>query len=333
MNRREKERRKNFLQRRRNENALAADELHDERGLRVTREYFALKDVQRAFWVDGFYNENTGSDEVAVFDVKESRERGRSRKDKFTIKRHQWKLNDTKSQEAEKLYQDEPDDVCLYTKYTGIRLYTPTNSRESRQNWAWKELMILLRKGRIPTFEIRLNFFVQFAKKKYIDELREMIRRCLKYRGISALIVIGLTRGKDGRPNNTVHFHYLMGDKENDDTLQTEDETRQRREEITGYMRKVCERQGLVLHRDFKIDSRELWDGEQYFAYLVKYGKYGKDIPLFIEGLNMQEFTQTGWFERGEKERLWEAFRKEKYGDEYFIKSQMTETANDDTES
>jgi len=176
--------------------------------------------------------------------------------------------------------------------------------------------MILQRKGRIPTIEIRVNFFIQFQFKKYIDELREKIRNCLRYRKINAVAVIELTRGKNGKPNNTVHFHYLIGDKENEENLRDEEEER-RRQEIAEFIEKVCERQGLVLNRDFKIDTRKLWDGEQYFAYFVKYGKYGKDIPLFIEGLNMQEFTQTGWFERGEEEQLWDEYLKERYGEKY----------------
>jgi len=77
--------------------------------------------------------------------------------------------------------------------------FSPTGSRESRRNYAWKELTILRRKGQIPTFEVRVNFFVQFRWKKYIDELRAKISRCLKYRGISAVIAIGLTLGKDGK--------------------------------------------------------------------------------------------------------------------------------------
>ena len=170
-----------------------------------------------------------------------------------------------------------------------------------------------------------MNFFIQFRWKKYIDELREKIRCCLKYRGIVAVIATELTLGKDGKPNNTVHIHYLMRDEKNEENPRSEEEKKQRRKEIAGYMKKVCERQGLVLNRDFKIDRRKLWDGKKYFAYFVKYGKYGKDMPLFIEGLNMQEFTQTGWFEVGEQERLFDEYLKEKYGEKYSRNTKKTE--------
>ena len=294
---------------------------------------------------------------MPVLTITKSQQKEKALQSYSTDKRHKWKLNDTDPHQPEKLFQD-PDDIndeCLYTKYFGIPLYSPTNSRESRTNYAWKELMILLRKEQIPTIEAIVNFLGQFPMKRDIDEFRESIRRCFKYRNIDAIIAIGLTKGKDGKPNNTVHLHYLMGNQEKEERLLSEEE-RQRRKEtrelieslrsekdkqrrketiskfveslqteemqqrlnnINGIIKKVCERYGFVLMKDYKIASRPLWNGEKYFAYFVKYGKYGKDIPLFIEGLNMQEITQTGWFENGEKERLWDEFLQEKYGDDY----------------
>ena len=305
---------------------------------------------------DGFGVKNTGAEDVPVLHVTKSQQKERPYEDRDKGKRNKWKLNDTDPQQPEKLYQDydEIRDECLYTKYTKITSYSPTNSRESRNNYAWKELMILRQKGRKPTIEVRVNFFAQFPRKKDIDDFREKIRRCLKYRKIDALIAIGLTLGKDGKPNNTVHFHYLMGDQEKEDNLRSEEEKqrrkqiwerieilrseknnqhdteirklidslesgedRQRRKQIVGFIKNVCKRQGFVWQKDYKIESRPLWDGQKYLAYFVKYGKYGKDIPLFLEGLNMQELTQTGWFENKEKERLFDEFLRGKYGDKY----------------
>ena len=302
--------------------------------LRYTKVMIAQRASQRkAMFAVLFYEENTEPPGVAVLNVTKSQQKQKPAKALCPAKRYKWKLQNAEAVEAEILYQEDPSDVCLYTKYTGIRLYSPTNSRQSRQNYAWRNLMILRRKRRIPTFEIRVNFFVQFPTKYDIDELRAKINRCLRYRNIAAIVAIELTCGKDDKPNNTVHFHYLMGDKENDEPPRTDKEAWQRRKEIAGFIQKACERQGLVLEKDFKIDRRGLWDGKKYFAYFVKYGKYGKDIPLFIEGLNMQEITQTGWFERSEQERLWDEYCKERYKENYSRKAKKTKPVKDNTDT
>ena len=299
------------------------------RGLRVTPEYFTQKErYRKTLFPDGFFEENTGPEGLdGILTVTKLQQNinpfQSSSVSKLKSKKNIWELNDTRpasTTDAEILFQDDPKDECLYTKHTGIRRYSFTDSRETRSNCAWKELMILLQKGRIPMFEVRVNFFSQFQTKKDIDQLRASISRCLKYRKIDAVASIELTTGKDGKPNNTVHFHYLMGDKENDEHLPREEE-KKRRKEIAGFMQKVCERSGFILNKDFKVESRPLWNGGKYFAYFVKHGKYGKCIPLFIEGLRMQEFTQTGWFEKGEKKQLFDEYLKERYGEKYSRKA------------
>lgn len=310
------------------------------KGLRVKPEHFARREANRkAVFAGGLWDESTepeGEDGISL--VTGSLQKDNVSEGRHAAKKHRRNLllDDAEPQQFEKLYQDEEDirNECLYTKYTGIRKYSLTDSRESRNNYVWRELIILRRKGRIPTFEVRVNFFCQFPTKWDIDYLRTKLRNCLKYRKIAAIMAIGLTRGKDGKPNNTVHLHILMGDKENDENLSSEDEKR-RRKEIAGHLRKVCERQGLVWKRDFKIESQPLGDGETYFIYFVKHGKFGKDIPLFIEGLNMQEFTHTGWFEKGEageNGRLWDEYCREKYGEKYSRKARKGRGTNYDSD-
>lgn len=160
-------------------------------------------------------------------------------------------------------------------------------------------------------------------RKKSINYVQRYFR-VLRDNGIEAVVVIELTRGKDGKPNGRVHFHILTDDPRSEDEL---------RELFNG----ACERQGLVRDTDriawhadhlvwdedylvgnndadFRVDYRDLWDGYRYFAYFTKCG-YEDKVILFQKDLRMQKFYYLGWgFETGEKKRLWKEFLAEKYG-------------------
>ena len=73
-----------------------------------------------------------------------------------------------------------------------------TNSRESQQNGAWKELEILTRNGRKPTKEVRLNFQNEFWTKKEMADLLIKLFRYLGEHGVIAAVVLEGT-GQHGR--------------------------------------------------------------------------------------------------------------------------------------
>ena len=81
-------------------------------GLRLTPEYFAQREAERALWKSGFYTQNTKSVGVPVFNVTKSQEKSKHSKGKRI-----WKLQNAEEaeSEAEILYQDDPRDECLYT--------------------------------------------------------------------------------------------------------------------------------------------------------------------------------------------------------------------------
>jgi hypothetical protein len=124
----------------------------------------------------------------------------------------------------------------------------------------------------------------------------------LKEHDIEAVANIELTRGKDGAPNNTVHFHVLMDDQRSE-------------QELHDLFNTACERGGLN-REDFRIDYRPLWNGDWYFRYFTKYG-YSDRVILFRQGTGIQKFYQIGkWFTKS-KRQIWEdikAYMREKYG-------------------
>jgi len=144
---------------------------------------------------------------------------------------------------------------------------------------------------------------------KEIQALRTRIFRYLKEHGLTAVVSIELTRGANGKPNNTVHFHFLTDDPRSE-------------AEIRALFNRACEQQGLVRGEDFRIDYRELWDGYRYFNYFTKCGeKYFHKVILFESGLlksgkTLQKFYKIGnWFMKS-KGKIWDeikAYMQEKH--------------------
>jgi len=200
------------------------------------------------------------------------------------------------------LYQNNPRDHCTYIEHKDR---TFTNSRESYQNGACKETLILRRNGRTPTQELVLHFLTVFSAVE-INELRTKIFRVLTDNGLVAVANLELTRGKDGKPNNCVHSHILTDDQRSGGELQQLLET-------------ACERQGLVKGQDFQVDHRLLWDGYRYFNYFTKFGKkYFNKVILFEKGLlesgrTLQKFYTIGaWFKKGRgKGKIWDEIKAE----------------------
>ena len=261
----------------------------------------------------------------------------------------------------EQLYQDNPYKTCTFTLHTQ-RSYT--DCLESYQYGARKETTVLRRNGRIPTKEIVLHFYNVYSKQD-LSALRTKLFRILadKDKGIESVVSIELTRVKDGQPNNTVHFHFLLDDPRSE-------------RELRKLFNMACERNGLVWKKGYRIDYRPVPNGYRHFEYFTKYDRYytggegdpvvdreslkrkgwnWKTVLLFQKGTRedraIQKFYEIGnWFSKN-KTQLWKEHcqeMKEKYGndpdvdgdideqeysddascyDDYFVPVEMTQEA------
>ena len=170
-----------------------------------------------------------------------------------------------------------------------------TDSIESNQNAALKEMTILQRNNQIPTKEIIVGFLTPlFAKdinerrKKFFEVLRNVkLQRRLQVicpgRFVS-VVGLELTRGEDGKPNNTVHFHFLTKDPRN-------------KKELKNLFITAGEYCGLVNDEDYRISCcRKLGNGMGYFRYFTKFG-YTDKVILLKKGTGLQRFYTIGpWF-------------------------------------
>jgi len=199
----------------------------------------------------------------------------------------------------QQLFQDEPYRISTFTR---AKNHSFTDSLESYQNGAHKELQILQRNGRIPTTEIVLHFLVEY-EAKVINLLRKKIFLYLAKHGLEADVSSELTKGVNGQPNNTVHYHILTDDPRS-------------KSEVLKLMHTACKQYGLVRDRDYRVNYRKLYNGYTYFRYFTK---YGYETPLFCKGTGIQKFYQIGkWFKKG-KIKIWDEIKKEmqeKYGTE-----------------
>ena len=216
-----------------------------------------------------------------------------------------------KSQERnmQKLYQDNSYCYCTYTRHKNRSF---TDCRESYQNGASKKTLILRWNKRIPTQEFVLHFKAIFSAEE-IREYRRQIFRVLCDNGLEAVASIELTLGKDGKPNNTIHYHVITDDPRSERELRQLIET-------------ACKRQGFVNKKDFCITYESLDNGYWRFNYFTKYGKkYFDKVILFRpkllksgkSGRTLQKFYQIGnWFDKPKKQ-IWDdikAYLASKYG-------------------
>jgi hypothetical protein len=147
-----------------------------------------------------------------------------------------------------------------------------------------------------------VEFVLHFLKELPVRDIRnyrEKIFRCLRTHGIQAVVSTEPTRGKDGKPNNNVHFHILTDDQRSE-------------KELREMFNKACERRKLVKGVDFRIDYRELYDPDQYFNYFTKRGY--TDVILFQKNIGLNKFTYIGEWFRECKAALWNEFIAETYG-------------------
>ena len=211
--------------------------------------------------------------------------------------------------EIPELFQRNPrkESTCPKTKGKKPFHCDWTDSIESYQNAALKELTILRRNKRIPKIDVIVKFLTQFSaedinkyRKKIFEFLRN-VRLQRKHQVISpgrfvADVGLELTRGEDGEPNNTVHFHFLNKDPRN-------------AKELRNLFSKACEYSGLVRKENFQIVYRKLWNGYRYLKYFTKF-EYVEKVILLKKETGLQRFYVVGeWFEQG-KLKLWKDGKK-----------------------
>ena len=202
-------------------------------------------------------------------------------------------ITTTACQETQ-LDQAKPRIKSTFTCHTNWSL---TDSLESYQNRAWKETVILRRNNREPTVEVVWHL-LQVLSAQDIASFRTKVFRYLNEHAIESVVVIELTRGIDGKPNNTVHFHFLIDDQRSEQALRKLFNT-------------ACLRSGLS-SEDFRIDYRLLWDGYRYFNYFTKFG-YSNKVILFRKDIGLQKFYQIGKWFRMSKKQIWKDYICERY--------------------
>ena len=197
----------------------------------------------------------------------------------------------------EQLYQDKHSRRVKST-YTQHKNRSRTDSLESYQNGAEKEVLILRRNNRVPTADVVIHFLNERSVAA-INTARTKIFRYLKEHGVEAVANIELTVDKHGSPNNCVHFHCITDDK-------------RRRKEIRALFITACERAGLVRGKDFRVTYWTLYDGYSYLNYFTKYG-FSKKVILFQKDIGLNKFYQIGqWFQKDRgKGEIWAEIQQE----------------------
>ena len=239
---------------------------------------------RKADYVTGFGDENTGSDGTPVG---------------INIR-------------LQPLYQDKPHVNSTYVHYPNRSF---TDSLESYQYGAEKEVLILQRNKRPPTQAVVMNFLKELSVAD-IAAYRNKIFRILRKAGIEAVVSIELTRTrpKTGKPNNRVHFHFATDDKGSG---------KRSNEELRNLFKKACRDSGLG-NKEFRIVCETKNEGDWYFHYFTKYDSVSKEkykndggyrnkenngdwkkVLLFRQGLRLNKFYQIGkWFKKS-KAQLW----------------------------
>ena len=153
----------------------------------------------------------------------------------------------------QQLYQDNPRVKSTYTHRINRSF---TDSLESYQNGAAKEVKILRLNQRLPRVALILHFLTVLSLQN-IKKYRTKIHRYLQRHGLEAVMSIEPTRDVFGRPSNTVHFHIITDDSRSE-------------HELKDLLIKACNLQGLVEHIDFCVGYRALYDPDGYLDYFTK---------------------------------------------------------------
>jgi len=165
-----------------------------------------------------------------------------------------------------------------------VRDYSFTNSLESYDNASEKEAKIVHWNKRMPTATVVWHL-LKAIPPTVINDFRQYVFRYLQRYGIEALVSIELTRGEDRKPNNRVHFHFLLDDPRS-------------KKEITELFNKACRCSGIA-KQNFRIDYKELHSPKNYIKYFTKTGKHKKKVILFEKNTGLQKHYVIGkWFKK-----------------------------------
>ena len=161
-----------------------------------------------------------------------------------------------------------------------------TESIQSNQKAARQESWIHENNYRVPNHEIVLRFFIILT----VDIIRKnwkRLQRNLKQAGIIYAAVIELTDGSDGKPNGTVHYHFLI-------------ETSLDRKTLKDVMKTICLKSklgiyGLEFDLIFPNGGITNW-GPSKINYFTKFN-YPDKVRLFRVGLRLKKFYYSSdWF-------------------------------------
>ena len=193
-------------------------------------------------------------------------------------------LQDNNQGTAENLlYQENPG----WTSRNPYRV--PASFTESMQSYmkaARHESWIHENNYRVPNLEIILRFFVVLPVE-VIKQNWKRLRRNLKQAEVTYAAVIELTDGSNGKPNNTIHYHFLI-DTNLDSRI------------LKDLMTAICLKSKLGVYGlefDLIYPNAGITDwGSNKINYFTKFG-YSNKVHLFRVGLRVKKFYySTNWF-------------------------------------
>ena len=163
---------------------------------------------------------------------------------------------------------------------TGTKSDPPsfTFTRESYDKAARHEAIVLLLNGRVPDYNVRLNYRVEMPAKEIAALWRKHSRR-LERAGIVARVAIEITKNKRRtRPVNRVHYHLAVQDTRTP-------------AELRAIVRNVCRCE--MPPKSFRVTCKAITDWKNRDVwYFVKYRVWSN--YLFKPNLPLQKFYFIG---------------------------------------
>ena len=187
----------------------------------------------------------------------------------YFVQSHGTKFDIGARQMQRRLYQIKPRDKSPNPLLPNTNSFT--ESRQSYRSASYKEVLIHRRNPRVPNREIVLRYLVEFD----IESIRAIWRRIgtnLRKEGLTYTASVELTNGKDGRPNNCVHYHILF------DTTLCLGELREK-------IKAVCLKSGLC-DKEFSLIGQDIMDwGDEKIGYFTKNSRW-ETVNMFEKGLS-----------------------------------------------
>lgn len=176
------------------------------------------------------------------------------------------------------LYQERPYRMSTYRLH---KSYSTTDSLESYNNAARREVCILLRNRRKAKHEIVIHHLTELPLKQ-VHETWRKIKGYLKKSGIVAWTVTEITRDNRSKPTNRIHRHLLIDGKWSDKTLRR-------------LFKDSCLCSGLE-KKDFRIDYRTIPNFKKKVFYATKCNR-PNEVILFTKHTGIRKFEAIGpWF-------------------------------------